>query len=60
LTHEKDDKFTNNKFRDSKFFRRITIMGQNFATAYAMNYQPEGYKDLIAYQLAFNESMRLY
>lgn len=35
-------------------------MGQNFATAYAMNYQPEGYKALIAYQLAFNESMRLY
>ena len=35
-------------------------MGQQFMTAYGMNYQPEGYKELIAYQLAFNESMRLY
>lgn len=35
-------------------------MGQQFATAYGMSYQPEGYKELIAYQLAFNESMRLY
>ena len=31
-----------------------------FATAYAMNYQPEGYKELLAYQLAFNEAMRLH
>lgn len=35
-------------------------MAQRFMTAYAMTYQPDGYKELIAYQLAFNESMRLY
>jgi four helix bundle protein len=35
-------------------------MQQKFTTAYAMTYQPDGYKELIAYQLAFNESMRLY
>jgi four helix bundle protein len=35
-------------------------MVQGFVTAYGMSYQPEGYKELIAYQLAFNESMRLY
>ena len=35
-------------------------MAQRFTTAYAMTHQPDGYKDLIAYQLAFNESMRMY
>ena len=35
-------------------------MTNGFGTAFSMNYQPEGYKELIAYQLAFNESMRLY
>jgi hypothetical protein len=31
-----------------------------FATAYALDYQPEGYKELLAYRLAFNEAMRLH
>ncbi|PZO58522.1 MAG: four helix bundle protein [Phormidesmis priestleyi] len=35
-------------------------MKQRLMTAYAMTYQPEGYKELIAYQLAFNEAMRLH
>ena len=35
-------------------------MKQQFMTVFAMNHQPEGYKELIAYQLAFNEAMRLY
>ncbi|MEO1389821.1 MAG: four helix bundle protein [Cyanobacteria bacterium J06634_6] len=35
-------------------------MMRDFATIYAMNYQPEGYKELLAYQLAFNEAMRLH
>ena len=35
-------------------------MEQRFTTAYAMTYQPDGYKELIAYQLAFNEAMRLH
>ena len=33
---------------------------RDFATIYAMSYQPEGYKELLAYQLAFNEAMRLH
>ena len=35
-------------------------MKQDFATIYAMSYQPEGYKELLVYQLAFNEAMRLH
>ena len=35
-------------------------MMRDFATIYAMSYQPEGYKELLAYQLAFNEAMRLH
>ena len=35
-------------------------MQQSFSTIYAMSYQPEGYRELLAYQLAFNEAMRLH
>jgi hypothetical protein len=35
-------------------------MQPKLTTAFAMTYQPDGYQELIAYQLAFNESMRLY
>ncbi|MGC1524925.1 MAG: four helix bundle protein [Phormidesmis sp.] len=35
-------------------------MMRDFTTIYAMSYQPEGYKELLAYQLAFNEAMRLH
>ena len=35
-------------------------MMRDFATIYAMSYQPEGYQELLAYQLAVNEAMRLH
>ncbi|MBE9064832.1 four helix bundle protein [cf. Phormidesmis sp. LEGE 11477] len=35
-------------------------MKQNYATIFAANYHPHGYKELLAYQLAFNEAMRLH
>ena len=36
------------------------MVKRDFATIYSMSYQPEGYKELLAYQLAFNEAMRLH
>ncbi|MGC1308295.1 MAG: four helix bundle protein [Phormidesmis sp.] len=36
------------------------MMNRKFATIYTLSYQPEGYKELLAYQLAFNEAMRLH
>ena len=46
-------------------FLEVKILGEkeimrDFSTVYAMSYQPEGYKELLAYQLAFNEAMRLH
>lgn len=35
-------------------------MKKDYATIFAMSYQPEGYKELLVYQLAFNEAMRLH
>ena len=42
-----------NSFKENRSWDRDS-------TAYAMTYQPDGYKELIAYQLAFNEAMRLH
>ena len=39
---------------------REGMMKRDYATIFAMSYQPEGYKELLAYQLAFNEAMRLH